>query len=476
MILDTYEPKEVFTHFEAISQIPRGSGNEKAVSDYVADFARGLGFEVIQDEWHNLIIKKPASSGYENHEPVMLQAHLDMVCEKNADTTHDFLKDPIKLYVDGDFIKARGTTLGADNGLGMALCMALLQNGTDHPPLEIVFTSEEETGMDGAENLDVSTLKSRRMINLDSSDDDRFTMGCAAGINLEFKMSINHETPVADMKAYKVSVKGLTGGHSGADIAKERGNSIKILGQVLGALGDNIRLAEVSGGMKVNAIPREAEATIWVADENKLNATLENCRKNLAVQFRVSDPELSIECKAEVTVDKMLTLKCSNQVIAAMLLVPCGVFVRSLEIDGLVNASCNMGVIETSKDYVKISAMGRGAAEFYNLQLRDNASALAKYLGADISFSQRSAAWPYDPNSKLLKTALDAYTPVFNREPIVTAIHAGLECGLFSEKIPGLDIISVGPTNHDLHTPDERVSITSVALFWKFLKALLKAL
>ena len=475
MILNTYQPEAVFKHFEAISQIPRGSGNEKAVSDFIAEFARKLSCEVVQDSLYNLIIKKPASPGYEGKEPVILQAHLDMVCEKNTDTVHDFLRDPIKLYVDGDFVKARGTTLGADNGLGVALCMALLQSGTNHPPLEILLTTDEEAGMGGAENLDVSTLKGRRMINLDSSEDDQFTMGCAAGITIGYDLPVKWEAPPAGMNSTcKISVKGLRGGHSGQDITKERGNSLKILGQILSMLGDDVRIVEVSGGMKVNAIPREAQAIVLIDDESKIQNAIDNA--NLHAQFRVSDPELRVEFVVDGAVDKVMTLECSRNVISSLLLIPCGVLVRSVEIEGLPNSSCNLGVVETTDSHVKILAMGRGSAEFYNEQVKAKAVALAKYIGAEISYSQRSAAWPYDPASKLLKTAIEAYTPVFNREPMVTAIHAGLECGLFTEKIPGLDIISMGPTVHDLHTPDERMSISSTILFWEFLKALLKAL
>ncbi|MCL2217476.1 MAG: beta-Ala-His dipeptidase [Defluviitaleaceae bacterium] len=474
MVLDSYEPRAVFKHFEAISQIPRGSGNEKAVSDFIAEFAKD--FEIIQDEWHNLIIKKPATVGYEDKEPVILQAHLDMVCEKNTDTSHDFTRDPLDLYVDGDFIKARGTTLGADNGIGVAFCMALLQESTNHPPLEIVLTSEEETGMDGAKNLDMSVFKGRRMINLDSTDDTRFTMGCAAGTEIKYVIPAERTSPASGETAYKISVKGLHGGHSGEDINKERGNSLKILGLLLAALGDGLRISEISGGMKVNAIPREATAVVFVSDRAASEASLEKCRSDLKEQNSVADPDLCIEWETVGSTGPALTPECSGKVVSLLLLTPSGVLARSLELEELVNASCNLGVAETSEKYVEILAMCRGASEFYNRQIEVQLVTLAKLVGVEVSFAQRSPAWAYNPASKLLKTALEAYTPVFNREPFVTASHGGLECGLFAEKISGLDIISLGPTNLDLHTPDERLSISSTARFWEFLQAFLKSL
>jgi len=466
----------VLAHFEAISQIPRGSGNEKAVSDYVADFARGLGLETIQDKWNNLIIFKPGTPGYESKDPVILQAHLDMVCEKNADTVHDFTRDPIKTYIDGDFMKARGTTLGADNGIGVALCMAFLQDGEAHPPLEIVLTTDEETGMDGAENLDMSQLKGRRLINLDTGDETTFVMGCAAGTTAEYTLPAQWTTLEPGLTVCEIYVKGLKGGHSGEDIKKERGNALRILGHLLASLGDDVKIAKVSGGMKVNAIPRESEAIIAFTDEKKAEAALEKCRQDLQEQFRISDSGLCIEWKIGGNAEKILTHEWGQKVVSSLLLIPTGVEARSLEIDDLVNASCNLGVVETSESSIKMSAMVRGAAELYNRQIERQIAALAKHMGADIKFMQRSPAWPFNPESKLLKTAVGVYSTVFKREPKFTAIHGGLECGLFSDKIPGIDIVSFGPDTHDLHTPDERLSLSSTARVCEFLQVMLREL
>ena len=480
MTLANYKPQEVFKHFEAISQIPRGSGNEKAVSDYIADFAAEFGHEVVQDKLHNLVIFKPGTAGYEGSAPVILQAHLDMVCEKNADTVHDFLKDPINLYIDGDFIKAKGTTLGADNGLGVAMCMALLES-TDlpHPPLEIVLTSEEETGMDGAKNLDFSLLSGKRMVNLDNSEDTAFVMGCAAGTTVEYHLPAEWVAVTADKSALSITVNGLTGGHSGGDIKKERGNALRILGHILSALQlqVDISIANVSGGMKVNAIPREAVATVAFpkSDSDKVVGILETCCKDFAQQYRVTDSNLQISWEAD-SVGKALATDVGRSLIASLTLMPNGVQHLSMEIEGLVNASCNLGVVETLHEYVKILAMPRGAAGFYNQQMEVQISGLAKLTGAQVTFLQRSPAWPYNPNSELLKVALEHYTPIYGRKAKVEASHGGLECGIFAENIDGIDIIAFGATTLDLHTPDERLSISSVGKTWDFVETLLKAL
>ena len=480
MILANYQPQAVLKHFEAISHIPRGSGNEKAVSDFIAEYATELGYKVVQDNWHNLVIYKPATPGYESKPAIILQAHLDMVCEKNAGTEHDFLTDPIKLYVDGDFIKAEGTTLGADNGLGVAMCMAVLEDKSlQHPALEIALTAEEETGMAGAQNLEAALLSGTRMLNLDNSRGREIIMGCAAGTTVEYILPACWEAVASDTAAYTITVKGLTGGHSGGDIHKGRGNALCILGHTLAALAQQVdmQIAHISGGMKLNAIPREALVTIVIpkSDADKAYDVLEKCRADFAVQYRAVDSGLEIQW-AENSAERVLAAKYGSNVIASLILMPNGVQHMSTEIEGLVNASCNLGVAETLEDGIKLSVFPRGAAGFYNQQMERQISQLANLTGAKVTFMQRSPAWPYNPNSQLLQIAKKCYTPIFGHEPNITAIHAGLECGLFDEKLPGLDIISFGPTNIDLHTPDERLSISSTVNTWAFLQELLKAL
>jgi len=474
MILSNHEPKRVLHHFEAISQIPRGSGNEMAVSDYIAAWAKGLGLEVVQDGYYNVIIYKPASAGYENQPAVILQGHLDMVCEKNADTVHDFMNDPLKLYVDGDYVRAKGTTLGADNGIAVAMCMALLEaDDVAHPPLEIVLTTDEEAGMGGAMNLDGSLLKGRRMINLDSSKEGKFVVGCAAGATAEYELPVKWEAPGVFTQAYKIAVKGLTGGHSGGDIHRERGNAIRILGNVLNEAGiaAEIRIASVSGGMKVNAIPREAEAVVAVNPANaaKLQTAFEKCVADMKMFFRVADPGLEITLTTSGPAEKVMSATCGKNLVASLVLLPNGVQCMSRDIEGLVAASCNIGVIATLDGSVKISCMPRGATNEHNHQTELKIGALAKLTGADFLFAGRSLAWPFNPESKMLAMFSASYKRKYGSDAAVTAIHAGLECGIFVDKLPGLDIISMGPDIHDLHTPDERLSISSTGRVWEFL-------
>ncbi|MCL2049878.1 MAG: M20/M25/M40 family metallo-hydrolase [Defluviitaleaceae bacterium] len=532
---------QVIHHFKELCKIPRGSGNEKAVSDYIADFARERGASVVQDEWNNLIISTKGDGA-----PIILQAHLDMVCEKNADTRHDFAREPIDVYEDGDYLRARGTTLGADNGIGVAMCMALLDGA--HPPLEIVLTTEEETGMDGAKNLDIGLLKGTRIINLDSSDEATFTMGCAAGTTAELLITadflttaecggniISHSSLLADTKTAErgdfceIKITGLKGGHSGGDI-KERANALQILGQFLNEL-PSLRIVEINGGMKINAIPREATAKVIfcegalplssdcsvvgktprsldsLAHEGEAAESIKNLAKTFAEQFRASEPAIKIEVifadsqeKAPATAQiRPLTAECTQKIISALLLIPNGALLLSNEIEGLPLASNNIGVAEalphssdcdvvgipprsldSSLSYIKISCLLRGATEFFTRQIESQLLALAELIGAQVVFTQRSPAWQYNPNSPLLKTASEVYKELFGRDAVPTAVHGGLECGVFiskfAEKNIVPDIISIGPNAYDYHTPDERVSISSVGRMWEFLCALLERL
>ncbi|MCL2377485.1 MAG: aminoacyl-histidine dipeptidase [Defluviitaleaceae bacterium] len=474
MILSNYEPKRVLHHFEAISQIPRGSGNEKAVSDYIAAFAKGLGLTTLQDEYHNLVVYKPAAPGYEGQPPIILQGHLDMVCEKNTGTTHDFLADPLKLYVDGDYLKAEGTTLGADNGIAVAMCMALLEaTSLAHPPIEVVLTSDEEAGMGGALNLDMNLLKGRRLINLDSSTEGTFVAGCASGATVEYELPAIFENPAGFTQFYKLAVKGLVGGHSGGDIHLERGNAIRILGNLLYVMDTaaEVRIISVAGGMKVNAIPREAEAIIAVkpADSDKIQKAFEEIAPDMKIFFRVADPGLDMTLAAAEPVEKILTGPCSKNLITSLVLLPNGVECMSREIEGLVAASSNIGVIETFADTIKISSMPRGKSNAHNYQTERKISALAELVGAKSSFTQRSPAWPFNPKSDLLAMLAARYKVKYGKDPKITAIHGGLECGIFGDKLPGMDTVSMGPDIHDLHTPDERLSISSTQRVWEFL-------
>jgi len=482
MILSAYQPVRVLHHFEAISQIPRGSGDEKRVSDFIAQWAQTLDLKVVQDAYYNLVIYKPATAGYEGAAPVILQGHLDMVCEKNSGTAHDFTREPLKLYVDGDYIRAKGTTLGADNGIAVAMCMALLEaDNVAHPPLEVVFTTDEEAGMGGAMNLDGNLLAGRRMINMDSSKEGTFVVGSAAGATAEYAVPVQCEAAGAFSQVYKLVVKGLTGGHSGSDIHRERGNALRILGNVLNQLdlAAELRIVSASGGMKVNAIPREAEAVIAVdpAGADKLHTAFEKCVADMKMLFRVADPGLDITLAAVASASvpasdptaKVMAGPCGKNLIASLILLPVGVQCMSRDIEGMVAASCNIGVLETVADAVKISCMPRGASNEHNHQTELKIGALAKLTGSDFYFAQRSPAWPFNPDSRLITAFADCYRRMYGKDAVITALHAGLEGGIFLDKLPGLDIISMGPDIHDLHTPDERLSVSSTARVWEFL-------
>ena len=480
-MFDAYEPKTALTYFHEITKIPHGSGNEKQVSDYVKNFAEGLDLKTIQDGLGNLIAIKKAAPGFENVKPVIFQAHLDMVCEKNQGTLFDFTKDPLDIYIDGDFIKARGTTLGADNGIAVSLFMALMKDCKKHPDMEFIFTVEEETGMAGAMQLDVSKLSGKRMVNLDGDSDAGFIMGCAAGTTIRYELPVVREKPCDGSVAAKISVGGLVGGHSGMDINKNRASAIKLLGTVLGLLNEKVSLCinEVSGGMKVNAIPREACAIVVIKNDelDAFKKLVRDCHALLSKEFRKTDPDLFLSCETlDSLPEGVLDGESKQRLLTSLVLFPNGVLQMSCELENLVNASCNMGVLETKEDKVVMQAMPRGAARFYNDRTEMAVAGLAGLTNAKTVFIERSPAWPYNADSIFLESAKKTYYNVYGIEPKITAVHAGLECGLFAEKIPGLDIISFGAVIHDLHTPDERVSISSVGRVWRFLCLLLETL
>ncbi len=480
MILKNCNPKSVFYFFEKLSEIPRGSGDEKAVSDYTANWARGKGLKVIQDGFNSVCIFKPGTPGYENRPAVILQGHLDMVCEKNRGTAHDFLKDPLKLRVDGDFISAEGTTLGSDNGIAVAICMALLDaDDIAHPPLEVIFTTDEEAGMSGAEGLDTSVFTGKTMINLDTTDEGTFIAGCAGGVRVDYSLSPEWTTPAANAEAYTISVKGLKGGHSGAEINQERANSIRVLGRVLNALKDsgvNFGVASVNGGMKMNAIPREAEAVIAAApgDVSKIKAVISAFQKTLQKEFRVPDPGLTLECLPGGEITKVITDRDNERLISSLLLLPHGIQAMSGDIPGIVETSANIGVLETDSNKITIRCLPRSSVQSRLNAVKEQYLVLAELTGAKVKFSHEYPAWEYNPDSALYGTVAALFKELSGRDAVITAIHAGLECGILGAKMPGLDIISFGPDAYDAHTPDERLSVSSTERVWKFIIELMK--
>ncbi|GBG07548.1 aminoacyl-histidine dipeptidase [Paenibacillus agaridevorans] len=480
---------KVLQLFEQLSAIPRGSGNEKAISDFVADFARQRGCEVLQDERHNLIIRKQASAGYEHAEPVIFQGHLDMVCEKNKGTVHDFENDPITLRVEDDFIYADGTTLGADNGIAVATALALIDSAElAHPELEILMTTEEETTMGGAFALDVSTLKGRRMINFDSDREGVLFVSSAGGVNLYHTVPIGwREAKQEDGDSYVIVVQGLRGGHSGDDIIHERGNANKLLGRALGELRRRVSfgLASVTGGMKANAIPREAEAAVYIR-QSDLEATQEviaDLNNVLSDEYRVSDGDVRVELHASKEWGgdlphngKLFDDATKSAAIGLLELIPNGVLSMDKAIPNLVRTSSNLGIVSTGDESIVMQSLARSS---HRSQLDDvlrRMETLSGLVCCGFRFDSYFPGWPYLADSRLRPVFEEVYMRRFGNALEVKAIHAGLECGVLVGKIPELDAVSYGPNLYDIHTPQEHLSITSVERSWAFLVDVLRAL
>ncbi|MCL2398758.1 MAG: aminoacyl-histidine dipeptidase [Defluviitaleaceae bacterium] len=477
-----YEPKEVLNFFEKINQIPRGSGNEKAISDYLVSYGKEKGFVVNQDEALNVIIYKPGSPGKENDPPLILQSHMDMVCEKNADTVHNFLTDPIVHRIEGDFLYANGTTLGADNGVGMALSLAMLDSeDAIHPPLEVTFTAEEETTMKGIAALDPNLLKARRMINMDSGNDTTFCVGCAGGGRVDFTVPVVREPLNNGMVCSVLTVRGLLGGHSGGEIHLGKANSIRTLGRALTALkneGINFKIVSVSGGLKANAIPREADAIIALNSEDigKANQIMSTLQTTLRLEYRIPDPGIALALIPTQQYSEVFTTESAQKVINAMLLIPYGVLHMSYDIPGLVETSNNVGVMETTPEGVSMDLALRSSVPTRRLFIRTQIEALAESIGAKVTFSHGYPSWTYNPDSPLLAAAISKFVEIYQKDPNVEAVHAGLECGFMMEKFPSMDIVSYCCKIYDAHTPNEHLSISSLERVWKYTQALLASL
>ncbi len=481
---DSLEPQSVFKFFKNISDIPRGSGNEMQVSSYIADFGLKKGLETYVDDAYNVFIKKPASKGYENSMPVILQSHIDMVCEKNGDILHDFLTDPIKLLIDGDFLTAEGTTLGADNGIGVAYMLAILDDeNMQHPPIEALFTTDEETGMNGAIKFDYSKLKGRRMINLDTGEEGHVLVSCAGGIRINVKLPITRkESILPGTDFYHVAVRGLKGGHSGSDIIHQRANSNKLLGRVLNAFLKELDfdLLTLSGGLKDNAIPREADAFISLPknDFQKAFNIVKEMELVFKKEYRLSEEDILVEITATASTNsKPFDDHSKQKVVHALLTMPDGIDAMSLEIEGLVETSTNLGVVVTEENRVIFKNALRSSVSVSKEKLIDRFAALSALLGAEMEPKSDYPAWEYSYNSDLRKTLTGVYSRLNNGETMhAKAIHAGLECGIISHKLEGLDIASLGPDIYNMHTPDEKVSIPSTKRVWDFLVEALKDL
>lgn len=474
-VLANLEPKNVFRFFEEMSGIPRGSGNTKAVSDWCAAFARERGLEYHQDADNNIIIIKEATPGYEQAEPVILQGHLDMVCEKEPGCTKDMETEGLDLEVDGDYVRAKGTTLGGDDGIAVAMALAVLDaKDLPHPRLEAVFTVDEEIGLLGAGSLDVSPLKGRKMLNMDSEVEGIFTVSCAGGNNTISLLPLVRTA--FDGAVLSITVGGLTGGHSGSEIDKGRANANMLMGRVLQdlALQTELRLVEVHGGLKSNAIPVETVATIVVSDEQAARSAVLAMEKTLQNEYHVTDPGLFLRAEEAPASDTPMDAATTEKVICLLTCLPNGIQAMSPDIPGLVQTSLNLGILTTESETLRGVSSLRSSVDSQKEMLKRRLACLLAQLGGHVVFEVEYTGWQYQEHSPLRELMVQVYTEQYGEPPRVEAIHAGLECGLFAGKIPGLDCVSIGPNLLEIHTPRERMSISSVQRLWKFLVEVLK--
>lgn len=477
-VLQDLKPQSVFKYFEEISQIPRGSGNEKEISNYLKKFGEDLGLETIQDEYLNIIIRKPATKGYENAPCVMIQGHMDMVCEKNKDTDHDFTKDPLKLRVEDGMIYATGTTLGADNGIAVAMGMAILSdNSIEHPEIEFLVTVDEEAGMSGAMNLDGSQLKAKYILNLDSEEEGYILVSCAGGATAKSTLPIEYTNISGDKVGLAIDIKGLLGGHSGMDIIKQRGNSNKLLGRLLNLLSIDYDLAKVSGGSKNNAIPRESECIIAVNKNSvdEVKKQISDIEKIFKNELKTSDPGLVIEV-SEADVEKVFTPEFKDKVIKMYNLMPNGVQTMSMDIEGLVESSTNLGVVVNSDNDILFESAVRSSVSTLKDDILNRMDLLTQSLKGDFKVESSYPAWEYAKGSKLEEICIEAYEKLTGKKPTIMALHAGLECGLLLSKMNGAEAISFGPDMFDVHTPNEHLDVKSTENTWDYLLAILKSI
>lgn len=473
-------PKEVFRYFEELCVIPHGSGNMKAISDYCMRFAREHGLKAIQDDAWNVILTKEASPGMEAAPTVILQGHLDMVCEKETDCTFDFQTDGLDLEVEGDFVYANGTTLGGDDGIAIAMMLAILADeNLVHPRLECVFTTDEEIGLLGAQALDASSLQGRRLINLDSEEEGIFTVSCAGGMRSDCRLPLEYQE--VQGLCYMVRVEGLKGGHSGAEIHKEHGNSNVLMGRLLCALYEQVefRLASLQGGLMDNAIPRETNAVIYVKEEEEglLKSLLKEWDQVLKNEFRTSDPGVRVSYTKEgARRDQVMTRKSTSLLLYLLHMLPNGVMRTSVEIPGLVQTSLNLGILKTDEKEAHASFSVRSSVETEKREIGRRLRHGVEFLGGDCEESGDYPGWEYREHSVLRDTMVAVYERLYHKKPEIQAIHAGLECGILSGRLEGLDCVSIGPNLYDIHTPGERLSISSVQRVYEFLLEVLKEL
>lgn len=477
------KPAPVWHYFDMITQIPRGSGNEAAIQEAISNVARERDLKVRQDAVGNRVICVPASDGCADWPTVVLQGHVDMVCEKNSDIKHDFASDPIDVVRDGDWITAKGTTLGADNGIAVATALALLDDPPEkHGPLELLFTVDEETGLTGATQIEEHMISGKLLLNLDSEEEGFVTIGCAGGGDTVFSLTGDREAAPSGWQSFKITLRGIRGGHSGIDILHNRGNALCLMARFLEKArrkSDGLRLISLNGGSKRNAIPREATALVAMpaGSEVALQALSAELTEDLKVEFGATDPnlELRIQQHNDTTINPFNETT-STAAIALLLATPSGVIAMNREITGLVETSNNLGVVSTSDDTLRCVNCSRSSMESARDAVRDAMRAAAEALGASVTVENGYPGWKPDTQSRLLEIFKTVHKRVTKNEPEVMAIHAGLECGILGKRFPGMDMISFGPDMEGVHAPGERLSIPSVQRFFELLKEVLMAL
>jgi len=478
--LEGVKPELVWKYFAEISKIPRGSKNEKRISDYVVETAKKFGLESKRDKVLSVVVRKPASVGRENVPMVCLQGHLDMVCEKNKDKVHNFEKDPIELVVRGNFLMANGTTLGADNGIAVATNLAIMEDKSiEHGPLEFLFTIDEETGLTGANNLQPGFIESKILMNLDSEEEGALYVGCSGGKNTIGRWKAAFETANPKFAPALVKVKGLKGGHSGLEIDKGRGNSLKILNRLLNELNKmGVRISSMEGGNKSNAIPREAEALVYVPVKklNDASAVVSQYNSIIREELASVEPDLAIlieEVKGKKK-GKVFKKPLQKKILQTLSGLPHGVVKMSADIPGLVETSTNVAIIRTDAYGITLTTSQRSSVASEIDEIVQSVIAIFQLGGAEVEATDGYPGWKPNLDSAILKIAKETYRSLYGKKPEVKAIHAGLECGIIGEKYPGMDMVSFGPTLEGVHSPDEKIHIDTVEKFWKFLLAILK--
>lgn len=478
-VLSNLEPKEVFSYFEEISSIPRASYHEEKISNYCVEFAKKHNLEYIQDELKNIIIIKEATPGYEQEEPVIIQGHLDMVCEKKPDCDIDFDTDGISILIEGDDLTADGTTLGGDDGIAVAYALAILASDTiAHPRLEVIFTVSEEVGMEGASEIDVSMLKGRRLLNLDSEEEGILLAGCAGGAGIKCRLPV--QCVSMEGTSVEIRIDGLNGGHSGTEIDKGRANANILMGRLLIELAKHVtyHLASFEGGRKDNAIPRESKVILCLEEKDldTLEQAIGKIQKDLSNEYAVTDKNVKITIEKENAPIpfKMLDDASTRRALLFVNAMPNGVQAMSADVEGLVETSLNLGVLELNYQEMLLSYAVRSSVGSAKEALLDKMAYLTECLGGSVEISGNYPAWEYKRDSAFRDKLAAVYERMYGKPPIIQAIHAGLECGLLAGKLPGLDCISIGPDMQDVHTTEEKLNIPSTKRVWDFILEVLK--